>query len=296
MTASQALSQSSPNRRIAARIYEPSNLFYRKLEPGRPEPGSAGFDELLQAPTTAPQALPASQSQEQDTLNVNISASGLAFTSQEVLKPGDYLMLRILLLSSLTSIMTTCRVVYCKPSNPFETDRYPYRIGAEFVNLTSEDAELLERHVQRKRNRHLVWNIAWLSLIAAILLYPLEALHLLLELGHHILELILEGLHLVFEYTEMGLDHLIEHLFHTEMHATQVIVFYLLVSIALASLYFIGRKLPAVYRRWLDRQRLFWSRKHSSARYYWHQQSPTHQAKIIGLSVAALSGYLYFLL
>lgn len=296
MTASLALSQSKPNRRFAARIYEPSNLFYRKIAAAGSDQTLAGFEALLQPATEADAALPPSQSQEQDTLNVNISASGIAFTGREALKPGDYLLLRILLLSNLTTIMASCRVVYCKPSNPYETDRYPFRIGAEFVNLTEQDRELLSRHVQRKRRRQLAWNLSLCSLIGAMLLEPLAALHLVLEVGHHLLELALEGLHLAFEYLEMGLDHVIEHLFHTEMHETQVIVFYTLVTIALTVLYFVGRKLPGVCSRWFDRQRLFWSRKQSSAGYFWGEQTPAQKAKIIGLTLAAISGYVYFLL
>lgn len=290
MFVSSATNQAKPNRRLADRIYEHSNLFYRKIERDGSE---SGFNQLLQASTTDT-SLPTSQSLEQDTLKVNLSATGIAFTSREALNPGDHLLLRILLLSNLTTIMTACRVVYCKPSNPYENDRYPFQIGGQFVNLSVEDSELLNRHVQRKRKQQLALNLSLLTMFSAILFYPLETLHLATALAHHLMEIVLHGLHLVFEYLEMSLDHVIEHLFHTGLHETQVIVFYTLLVFALTAMYFLGRKLPAYLRGLINRQRLFWSRKQASARYFWSEQTPIDRIKIIGLSLAAISAYVYF--
>ncbi|WP_157204105.1 PilZ domain-containing protein [Methylomonas methanica] len=110
------------NRRVAFRIYEQANLFYRKIDRDRHMQAPENFDALLSnsdlSDAAAPDALPDSQSRENDTLNVNISASGIAFTSKDSLQAGDYLMLRILLLSSMTAIMTCCKVVYCQTQQP----------------------------------------------------------------------------------------------------------------------------------------------------------------------------------
>lgn len=50
----------------------------------------------------------------------------------------------------------------------------------------------------------------------------------LIELLHHLFELLLELGHLLFEMIETALDHLVEHLFHTSLQATQTIVFYII--------------------------------------------------------------------
>lgn len=293
------LTDNNINRRLAARIYQQCNLFYRKIETEPPADQGHSFESLLTingqsgAGAHGIDSLPDSQSQENATLNVNISASGIAFTCQEQLRAGDHLLLRILLLANMTLIMTSCRVVYCRPSNPFETDRYRYLIGAEFVNLTADDRKLLEQHVHQQKLQQRVLFAPLLALALAILVFPLEMLHLLFGVIHHLIGLVFHSIFLGFEFLEMSLDHLIEHLFHTDLHATQIIVFYLLVSMALTLLYFIGKRIPTIFRTLINQQRLFWWRKKSSLLYYWEQQSFVDKVRILGISAVAILAYVF---
>ncbi len=78
---------------------------------------------------------------------------------------------------------------------------------------------------------------AYLTLILAIISIP-----------EIIFELLLELVHILFELIEITLDNLVEHLFHTSLHQTQVIVFYILWSIALLLLYRLKQVLPRYYR------------------------------------------------
>lgn len=290
------------NRRIAIRIYERANLFYHKIDRSPSIDTQSGFDQILTGvtpPQTAEhahveQSLPTSQSQENDTLNVNISSSGIAFTGKEELKAGDYLMLRILLLSSMTVVTTCCKVVYCKPSNPYENDRYPFSIGARFINITAEDTALLDRYVTARKKQQWLINGLIVALITTILAAPALVFGLLAGLSHHLLEIAIHLLHLGFEYLELGLDHVIEHLFHTDRHATQVIVFYVLIALGLTVLYHFGRKIPLAWARFSKYLMLFWSRKKSSCLYFWAQQSLLDKCKIIGISTTALVAYIYF--
>lgn len=290
------------NRRVALRVYEKINLFYHKVNENQLGNAKSDFGSLLNSGlvpksnggSSLELSFPLSQSQENDTLNVNISASGIAFTCREELKAGDYLMLRILFLSSLTVVMTCCKVVYCKPSNPYESNRHPYTIGAQFINMAPADSELLARHVGNIKKQQLVANGSLIALTLGILAAPGEALHLVLELGHHLFEEVLHVLHLVFELLEMALDHVIEHHFHTDTHATQVIVFYILASIGLVALYFICRKAYAGTKNLSNYLLLYGSRKKSSCLYFWGQQTYLDKIKIIGLGTTALVGYLYF--
>ncbi|OAH99138.1 hypothetical protein A1353_21230 [Methylomonas methanica] len=286
------------NRRVAFRIYEQANLFYRKIDQDRHMQVPENFDALLSnsdlSDAAAPHALPDSQSRENDTLNVNISASGIAFTSKDPLQAGDYLMLRILLLSSMTAIMTCCKVVYCKPSNPYENDRYPYLIGAQFINLTPEDTALLSKHIDRNKKQQWAVNGVLLSLALFVLAMPDAAFGLLMGLVHHIIEVVLHVIHLIFEYAEYSLDHVIEHAFHTDTHTTQVIVFYILCTVGLVGLYFLWRIVPRNCRRAGNSLIAFWCRKKASCLYFWGQQALVDKIKIVGIGVIAVTGYAYF--
>jgi len=96
------------NNRVALRVYEQVNLFYQKIALIQLNETQPGFENILDSfarsetagRLTVEPSFPYSQSQENDTLNVNISSNGIAFTCMEELKAGDYLMLRILFLSS----------------------------------------------------------------------------------------------------------------------------------------------------------------------------------------------------
>ncbi|TPQ25485.1 PilZ domain-containing protein [Methylomonas koyamae] len=272
------------NRRLALRIYEQVNLFYQAIPDGE-----------LSAHTTgrAGRVLPPSSSVENDTLQANISANGMSFTSKERMLTGDYLLLRILLLSSMTTISTCGQVVYCKPSNPYEDNRYPHTVGIRFVNLSEADGALLRRHVDRRNKQEMTIKALTAALLLTALAMPDLAWALLLGLLHHLWEIALHVAHLLFEYLEMGLDHVVEHLLHTGTHETQVIVFYTIVTLASVVAYFVGRRIPAAGKRWLNKLLLFALRKKSSYGYFWEQQSGLDKLKIVGISATAITAYLY---
>lgn len=77
----------------------------------------------------------------------------------------------------------------------------------------------------------------WLS-VAILFAMPLETFHFFLGI-----------LHMLFEWSEASLDFLIEVIFDTSLHSTQVIVFYILMAVILYCLYQIWRKLPSIYRQ-----------------------------------------------
>jgi Tfp pilus assembly protein PilZ len=181
------INKSSSNRRRASRVYERVDLFYQKItapsdysNPSQHQSDAASFTQYKEG------YLPQSSCQEHETLNVNISSTGISYTCQEEFNPGDHILLRVLLLSNMTVISVSCEVVYCKPSNPFENDRYPFVVGVRFVNIRAEDTKLLEQHIRRKKARR----------------YPLQALLVLLmvvaiEMPDLILELLVGGVEFV---------------------------------------------------------------------------------------------------
>jgi hypothetical protein len=295
------INEKKSNRRLAFRVYEQVNLFYQKIGPSEQNEPNTGNDAInhFDFPwdaheVTAVSSLPHSQSQENATLNVNISSSGIAFSSLEELAAGDILLLRILFLSSMTAVTTCCKVVYCKPSNPYESNRYPHTIGAQFLNIRAEDREILNSHVSKRKHKQLAGNIAIVAFILAFLAAPGEAFGLFVELIHHFFEVVLHVLHLAFEFLEMTLDHYIEHHFHTDTHETQVIVFYTIVIIGMLPMYFFLRMVISALVGLKQRLLLYITRKKSSFLYAWGLQTQLGKIKIIGIGATAIAGYIFF--
>lgn len=90
------------------------------------------------------------QFKENETRNVNISASGIAFNCEEALKENDYLEIKMLLISCMAVIVTYGRVVYCKNSQANDS-RYPYFVGINFINMKDEDREMLIKYVVKEQ-------------------------------------------------------------------------------------------------------------------------------------------------
>ena len=98
--------------------------------------------------------------------------------------------------------------------------------------------------------------------------------------------------HIAFEWFELALEHLIEHLFHTTRQQSQIIVFYLLWLMALYPLYWLWRALPNFFNQL--KERLVASVLHykSSFTLYWGEQSLIQKIKwatSFALTVSCLS-------
>ncbi len=289
------------NRRRAFRIYEPVDLFYQKVN----KQGENGthFDLPESLPDTkntddvksiADQPLPTSKVHENDALNINISNSGASFTCKEKLKPGDSLILRILLLSNMTVVTVSCKVIYCKNSNPFEKDRYPYLIGVCFVNISPEDTELLNKYINKKRRQQFAFNSLLATLLITAFVFPEIIFDFFIGLFNLLIEYFTEAIHLLFELIEYNLDHLIEFLFHTNVHNTQVIVFYIILVLGLLGLYALTRVAASFCIKQWHNYRIFMHRKKSSFLYCWRGKPLIHKIGIISAVIIASACYVMF--
>ncbi|HEY8219807.1 MAG TPA: PilZ domain-containing protein [Methylobacter sp.] len=303
------------NRRVSFRIYDEVNLFYKKIDQELATEPSPAFDDISNSRSltsdteTAAQdsagllpnlknRLPGFRAQdlevnENAALNVNISASGIAFTCEEALQEGDYLLIKILLLSSMAAIMAYCKVIYCKHSNPYES-QYSYLVGAHFTDMQDADRELLTTYVDKKRlQQHWIRGLI-LAAVVSIVLAPDVIFGLLFEALHFLFEHLLELSHLAFEFVESGLDRLVEHLFHTDLHQTQVIVFYVLLSVIFCGIYAVGKRLPSFYKRCKNSLIVYILRKKSSLLYYWQELSLVDKIKLALIGTAITTGYILF--
>lgn len=82
--------------------------------------------------------------------NANLSATGIAFDSHEAFQNGDFLEIKILLVSSMAVVVAFGKVVYCKSSQS-ESGHFPYTIGVDYVSIKDQDRELLIKHVVKKQ-------------------------------------------------------------------------------------------------------------------------------------------------
>lgn len=300
--------KNNSNRRQASRIIEKTDLFYHKIKYDPASETKQDFDKIINAAIQAEASsqldsqlhdslnplLPQSYSQENDTLNVNISSSGISFTCKENLVAGDYLMVRVLLLSSMTVILTCCRVVYCRPSNPFENNQYPYTIGAHFVNLKQQDKKLLDHYIKKKRTRRFIFNGLLLSLIMTLLIIPDLILELLLNGLSFLLDNFIEISHITYELFEYSLDHLVEHFFHTEMQQTHLIVFYIQIALAVALFFPLLKLVISSVKKSVNCCGHFYCRKKSSLLYFWGQKSFWYKSGVLISGIFSIVCYLLF--
>ncbi|TRW89702.1 PilZ domain-containing protein [Candidatus Methylobacter oryzae] len=279
------------NRRGFFRIYDEVHLFYKKIdEKSLTEPQSAS-NEL--SPTDAKNVPQDFQLRENEPCNVNISASGIAFNCEDSLKEGDCLLIKVLLASGMKPIQTRCRIVYCKNSQLNDSE-CPYFVGAHFIDMEEQDRDLLAVHVDKKRLRRKWINAFILAAVITVITLPDVIFGLLAGLFHFLFEVFLHILHLAFEFIESNLDHLVEHLFETDVHATQIIVFYILLPFVFYGLYLLWRATPIFYR-WCKRKLIvYWSRKKANLLFYWREQSSLNKCKLVVIAVSVIIGYFYF--
>lgn len=100
--------------------------------------------------------------------------------------------------------------------------------------------------------------------------------------------------HFAFEWLELALEELIEHIFHTNRQQSQIIVFYLLWLIALFLLYRLWRALPGFYNRSKERLLVTSSQYKSYISSYWKEQSSIQRIKWITSFMLSVSCVAFF--
>ncbi len=116
-----------------------------------------------------------------------------------------------------------------------------------------------------ENTKFIVINAAILAAILSILVFPDVLFGLFFELLH----LCLEFAHILFEFVESTLDHVIEHLFETDLHATQVIVFYIILSLLFFGIVGLWRAVRNACIRVKHNLLTFWNWEKSTCSIYW---------------------------
>jgi hypothetical protein len=126
--------------------------------------------------------------------------------------------------------------------------------------------------------------------IVTLIILPDVVFGLIFGLFHLLLELA----HMIFEFIEVNLDRLVEHIFETDVHQTQVIVFYLLLSIAIGGLYYLWSLLPRVYHQSKENLISAWLVEKAFISLYWRDLSLINKIKLAAISTAGIYCIIFF--
>jgi hypothetical protein len=129
--------------------------------------------------------------------------------------------------------------------------------------------------------------------IVLLIAMPDTVAGLFVEFMHVLFESLLHLADILFEGIESTLDTIVEHIFETDLHQTQVIVFYVMMLGAFIAVYSVCRKLPALYNRLKEKLLATWMLYKMRTTLYW-QTLPT-AGRIKLFAVAGSVFYLIFL-
>jgi hypothetical protein len=102
-------------------------------------------------------------------------------------------------------------------------------------------------------------------------------------------------LHQAFELFELSLDLLIEHFFHTDLHTTQIIVFYLMLSMAACAIYILLRALPRWYHQSIEKLNTYCAQQKAEAFDDWHNLSFFGKIKCVLVFITGTTGAFFWL-
>jgi hypothetical protein len=146
----------------------------------------------------------------------------------------------------------------------------------------------------------IIYGLVFLGIVVMVTI-PDLVIELSTELFHLIFELIFEVADVTFESVETMLDNVIEHLFHTGLHDTQIIVYYVIVSVLAYPLYrlvrvllrYLFRILTAIPIKYADYKNQ-WLLLRQDISYYWQKLPFISKLKwvLITTSVLYLASFL----
>jgi len=129
------------------------------------------------------------------------------------------------------------------------------------------------------------------ALISFFILMHSEIFGSMLWLLHTLFAL----LHQAFELFELSLDVLIEHFFHTDLHTTQIIVFYVMLSMAAWAIYKLLRALPRWYHQGIEKLSNYYARQKAEAFDDWHNLSLFGKIKCMLVFITGTTGAFFWL-
>jgi hypothetical protein len=131
-----------------------------------------------------------------------------------------------------------------------------------------------------------------ISCLFIVIILPDIVFGWLFELLHFLLELVVEFADILFEWIESSLDKVVEHTFHTDLHDTQIIVFYIMMSVLGYGIYRVTRVMPRYYE-WSKEKLIFaWLFNKTRVFFYWQTMSLMEKIKLISIIAVAIGGFI----
>ena len=134
--------------------------------------------------------------------------------------------------------------------------------------------------------RNIFYGLALIGIVI-IMIIPDVVIGLLFELVHFLFELLFHIVDISTEWIETALDNVVEHLFDTDLHQTQIIVFYLMMGMAIPPLYYLSRMLLRLFFRLKEKLLVAWALYRTRATLYWQDLSLIDKMKVVGIILGA---------
>ncbi|AEF99170.1 hypothetical protein [Methylomonas methanica] len=133
------------------------------------------------------------------------------------------------------------------------------------------------------------FDLIFVALLTLSLVFYDLTMELLTEAAHLFFELLYES----FEWFELGIEHLIEHLFHTEHHTSQIVTFYILLLIGGYISYKLWKAAPRLYQSFKRRSLEIWVRRKTEWELYWLTLTLPYKVALLvtALGVAYLASF-----
>ncbi len=130
-------------------------------------------------------------------------------------------------------------------------------------------------------------------IIVAFVVLSLVMYDVTFDLFMGLLHLIFEVLHNLFEWVELGIEHAVEHLFHTGRHASQIVTFYILWLIAGFGFYRLWKTLPRLYVFFKQHALEAWVRRTTQLELYWQSSTLLHKVAVVvtAIGVAYIASF-----
>jgi hypothetical protein len=138
-------------------------------------------------------------------------------------------------------------------------------------------------------------------IIVALFTSSLVLYDVTLDLLEEFFHLMLEVLHNLFEWVELGVEQVVEKIFHhlhlgetvaylfiTERHGSQVVTFYFLVAVIFYFVVRLSRFAPGLYTSLKRATLMSWIRRKTQIQLYWHSLTPLHKAALVATALFIL--------
>lgn len=122
--------------------------------------------------------------------------------------------------------------------------------------------------------------------VLAFVVLSLVLYDVTMEIYLELLHLVFEVFHNMFEWIELGIEHTVEHLFHTDRHGSQIVTFYILCAIAGYGFYRLWNAVPRLYQFFKQLVLASWARRKTQLQLYWLSLNSLHK---VALAVAAVA-------